>query len=476
MASKAPQFPAGTLLGGKYRVDGLLGEGGMGAVFLATNTAIGRKVAIKVLVTEVAERADIQRRFELEAQAAAVIDHPGIVDVLDMGSTDEGQPFIVMEYLEGATLRSLFKAQGAFTPAQAVAVMAPVLDALAAAHRAHVIHRDVKPANIFVCVRPREAVKLLDFGVSRFGGGAGLTLTGSAVGTPKYMSPEQVLGEKEVGPQADLYSVGAVLYHLLSGRPPHEANSDIAALALALTTDHRPLLEARPGLPAGLGALVDELLRKEPRERPADAAAVRGRLLALVPRLDSASLFEAAARSARVSALPPTPASARLKSKGSAPARRGAPAPTSRATLLAAGAGLVLAGGVAAAVLLARAPGAPPPDARLVRVEAEAPRTSQLVVSLEPSGSTLTVDGQATPCPSPCTLERPRGASVRLAAAAAGYEPRSLDLVLTDPRQTVALALAPLPLPPPVVAVDAGRPAKRKRPTGLDVEERNPYR
>ena len=147
----APQhLPPGTLIAGKYELEGLLGEGGMGAVYQATNLAIGRRVAIKILHAAVADREDVRRRFEMEAKAAAVISHPGIVDVLDMGQTDEGEPFIVMEHLEGMTLRSLNKEFKGLTPEQSVGVMLPVLDALAAAHRAGVIHRDVKPANIFV--------------------------------------------------------------------------------------------------------------------------------------------------------------------------------------------------------------------------------------------------------------------------------------------------------------------------------------
>ncbi len=272
----------GTTFADKYLIDGVLGKGGMGAVYSATNQSIGRRVAIKVLVADLADRDDIKARFSLEARAAAVINHPGIVDVLDMGETEDGEPFIVMEHLEGATLKAVFRKHGVFAPEQAVGVLVPLLDALAAAHQANVIHRDIKPANVFLCTKPQRLVKLLDFGISRFGQSTGLTHSGTAVGTPKYMAPEQLLGEKTIGPSADLYSVGAVLYELLGGRAPYDADSDIATLARLLKEEHQPLIELRPDLPAQLCDFVDALLVKEPERRAKDAAKVKESLLALV--------------------------------------------------------------------------------------------------------------------------------------------------------------------------------------------------
>lgn len=285
---------AGTTFAGKYLIDGVLGKGGMGAVYSATNKAIGRRVAIKVLIADLADREDVLKRFELEARAAAVINHPGIVDVLDMGETDDGEPFIVMEYLEGATLKAVYKKHGVFSPAEAVGVITPLLDALAAAHTANVIHRDIKPANVFLCTRPQRLVKLLDFGISRFGQSTGLTHSGTAVGTPKYMAPEQVLGQKTLGPGADIYSVGAVLYELLGGRAPYDADSDIATLAKLLKEEHDPLGTVRPELPAKLCAFVDSLLVKEPERRPRDATKVKEALHALVKPGDLGQLFDIA--------------------------------------------------------------------------------------------------------------------------------------------------------------------------------------
>ncbi len=284
----------GTTFADKYLIDGVLGKGGMGAVYSATNQSIGRRVAIKVLVADLADRDDIKARFSLEARAAAVINHPGIVDVLDMGETEDGEPFIVMEHLEGATLKAVFRKHGVFAPEQAVGVLVPLLDALAAAHQANVIHRDIKPANVFLCTKPQRLVKLLDFGISRFGQSTGLTHSGTAVGTPKYMAPEQVLGEKTIGPSADLYSVGALLYELLGGRAPYDADSDIATLAKLLKEEHQPLMQLRPDLPAQLCDFVDALLVKEPERRAKDAAKVKESLLALVKAGELSSLFDIA--------------------------------------------------------------------------------------------------------------------------------------------------------------------------------------
>lgn len=314
----------GTTFAGKYLIDGVLGKGGMGAVYSATNQSIGRRVAIKVLVADLADRDDIKERFSLEARAAAVINHPGIVDVLDMGETEDGEPFIVMEHLEGATLKAVFKKHGIFAPAQAVGVILPLLDALAAAHQANVIHRDIKPANIFLCTKPQRLVKLLDFGISRFGQSTGLTHSGTAVGTPKYMAPEQLLGEKTLGPSADIYSVGAVLYELLGGRAPYDADSDIATLAKLLKEEHQPLIEVRPELPTRLCGYVDALLVKEPDRRAKDAAKVKESLIALVKAGDLTSLFdiaqEAAVRSQ--SGGTPRPPSGPARLPATSPGRR----------------------------------------------------------------------------------------------------------------------------------------------------------
>jgi serine/threonine-protein kinase len=238
----------GDLIAGKYRIVGTLGQGGMGSVYEAVNDAVGKRVAVKLLNANLADNPEFGRRFELEARAAALINHPGIVDVLDFGRDADGSPYIVMEHLQGLTVRALQRAVGPLRAGLATAIVAPALEALAAAHDAGVVHRDLKPANLFLSLQPTQSVRILDFGISKFSlGGEGVTQTGTTLGTPAYMSPEQLLDGRTVGPAADLYSMGAVLYSLLAGRPPFEADSDFAMVAQVLSKPHRPVaLVPRP--------------------------------------------------------------------------------------------------------------------------------------------------------------------------------------------------------------------------------------
>ncbi len=495
MANEPPMLDPGTVIAGKYRVDGMLGKGGMGAVFIATNTAIGRKVAIKLLFAAISDREDVKRRFELEAQAAAMISHPGIVDVLDMGETDEGEPFIVMEYLEGATLKGVFKRLGAFSPQQTATVIAPLLDALAAAHRASIVHRDIKPANVFVTTKPTRSIKLLDFGVSRFGKSTGLTLTGTAVGTPKYMAPEQVLGEKELGPEADLYSVGAVMYHLLGGKPPHDADSDMATLARILTDVHQPLHHMRPEIDPKLCALVDSLLSKDRTKRPNDAATVREQLLALVPEQDAEPLFDAATRAqlaqdAKVASAgtpspgPSSPSGSRSKPRASAPgSRRGSksgtppPAKPPYAVIGLVVAALVLGGG-GAFLALGPKPPPPAPEVAVTPPVRAVPAAVDVTLSADPAEARFTVDGEAMSC-NPCTFSRSPGARLHVKIAAANFASSELE-VLFDRSRDQHVSLAPVPVQAPVAAppVEAAKPppARKKHVTGpLSVDEKNPY-
>lgn len=454
-----PPFELGSVIAGKYRLDGFLASGGMGAVFQATNIAIGRKVALKILSGAVAGRPDLKRRFQLEARAAAVIAHRGIVDVLDMGETEDGRPFIVMEYLEGANVGALLKRLGTLTAAQAVAVIDPVLDALAAAHQAGVIHRDVKPANIFVCVRPERAIKLLDFGVSRFSNSAGLTSTGTTVGTPRYMSPEQILGEKDLGPAADLYSVGAVLYHLLTGRPPFEADSDIATLARTLTEQHQPLGEARPDLDPSFCRQIDGLLARSPIGRPRDARRLRTRLATLVPEKDDQALYAAAEDEAAVAAEAATPP----RATPPRPARPCTPSPPSRPD----------------ALLLPEAP--PPPT----RDDASHPlsrgRVAAIVIIALLLGAALASWLHAAPPSHAVNPPLPQPPPPPTLAAPALLEPpraTSATPEAVDPPEPAPQPLEPAAGKPRSTSRDAGRPPSppKRRATGLDIQERNPYR
>ena len=272
-----PGVEIGSLLAGKYRLEKQLGKGGMGEVYLAENVDIGRKVAIKVLHAELAERDENLARFRQEARASAAIDHEGIVDVLDLGRADDGSPFIVMEHLEGESLGDHLQRVGRMRIADAVRVIDQVLDALGAAHDKNVIHRDLKPDNIFLVAKPKSTTKILDFGISKLteGEGVSLTATGDVVGTPMYMPPEQARGDQPVTPASDLYAVGAVLYQAISGLRPFDGKTYAQVLTQVLTESPTPLERVRPAVPAALSTLVVQLMAKQPHIRPQSAREAR---------------------------------------------------------------------------------------------------------------------------------------------------------------------------------------------------------
>ncbi|MFI5298360.1 MAG: serine/threonine-protein kinase, partial [Polyangiales bacterium] len=220
----------GALLGGRYRVGRLLGAGGMGAVYEAMQEDLGRRVAIKVLLPEViasSDDAEALRRFAREARAAAALHHPNIVAVTDFSPGDATAPaFLVMELLQGRSVARAIMDEGRLGPERVVTIAIQILAALETAHAAGLVHRDIKPDNVFLVpvtgAAGGELVKVLDFGIAKLarGGGAtssGLTATGAVLGTPAYMSPEQARG-RDVDARSDLYAVGALMYHALSGR------------------------------------------------------------------------------------------------------------------------------------------------------------------------------------------------------------------------------------------------------------------
>ena len=223
----APRFPdAGTLLLRKYRVDALIGEGGMGTVVRAIHTELDEPVAFKILLPELVEREDIVRRFMREAKSAAKLKNAHVARVLDVGYLDgafEGRPYILMEYLEGADLRAIIKHHGPQDPAVATDLLLQACEAIAEAHSLGIIHRDIKPSNFFI-TRPdaiTPLLKVVDFGIATAPQGTkDVTDTNTIVGTPHYMAPEQMRNAREANPKSDVWSLGVVLYEALEGRRP----------------------------------------------------------------------------------------------------------------------------------------------------------------------------------------------------------------------------------------------------------------
>jgi eukaryotic-like serine/threonine-protein kinase len=273
----------GQTLDGRYRVERLLGRGGMGAVYEGRHTVVGKRVAIKMLHAEFAANEEVLKRFYREAQAAAAIGHKNIIDVMDVGVTPLNEPYLVMEYLEGEDLESMLSRTGPLSLEATCGIMEPALLALAAAHAKGIVHRDLKPANIFLCREESgtPTVKLIDFGISKISspeGSTKLTQTGSLLGTPAYMSPEQAKGLSAIDHRSDIYSMGVILYQMLTGQLPYRGDNYNMLLVNVLTTEPRPLRELRPELPAEAEALVLKQLSKEPSERSQSASGMLGEL------------------------------------------------------------------------------------------------------------------------------------------------------------------------------------------------------
>jgi serine/threonine-protein kinase len=220
----------GQLIEGKYRIARLIGEGGMGAVYEGENVRINRRVAIKVLHAAFTGNAEVMQRFEREAQAAGRIGNDHILEVLDLGSLNDGDHYIVMEFLEGEALSGRIKTRGRISPHDLAPIMRQVLVGLGAAHNAGIVHRDLKPDNIFILREKagvRDFVKIIDFGISKFqplaGDGMKMTRTGAVMGTPYYMSPEQASGSHEADHRSDLYSIGVIMFEAVTGNVPFDA-------------------------------------------------------------------------------------------------------------------------------------------------------------------------------------------------------------------------------------------------------------
>jgi len=262
----------GDLFAGKYRIEALLREGGMGAVYVAVNERLHKRVALKVISERLGTSAQHVERFTQEAIAASRVPHPGVVEIFD-ADIHQGAPWIAMELLEGESLGDRLR-RGPIPVAEATEVARAMLDALAAVHAAGIVHRDLKPDNVFCCNDGR--VKLLDFGIAKLAVDeiTGQTETGVALGTPFYLAPEQASSAKDVGPRADLYSVGVVLYEMVSGARPYEATGLGDLVRQMYTSGPVRLAQRAAHLPPALTSVVDRCLSVDPNARPASAREV----------------------------------------------------------------------------------------------------------------------------------------------------------------------------------------------------------
>jgi eukaryotic-like serine/threonine-protein kinase len=282
----------GQVVGGRWKVLRLLGQGGMGTVYEAQNVAIGKRVALKFIVAEAATDAEVVGRFQREAEAASSVESAHIVQVFDTGTSDTDQPYLVMEYLRGESLGARVRRVGKLPHTEATHIVAQTLRGLARAHEAGVIHRDLKPDNVFLVDRDDDPlfVKILDFGISKISrrpgelGAGTLTRKGTVLGTPYYMSPEQAQAHPDLDGRTDLFSVGAILFECLAGRPPCAGLSTYEAVIVAICSRDAPDVRTfDPDIPPALAAVVAKALARERDQRFSSALAFLEALRAAMP-------------------------------------------------------------------------------------------------------------------------------------------------------------------------------------------------
>jgi eukaryotic-like serine/threonine-protein kinase len=263
----------GSVVAGKYRIDGEIGRGGMGAVYRATHVMLNKTVAVKTIKPDLVDSTETVQRFQREARAATSLEHPNIVAVYDLGQAEDGALYIAMEFVNGLNLKDAIRGSGPMPPERIAPLLTQVASALARAHRNHIVHRDLKPQNLMIAIdaNGQEQVKLLDFGIAKSleeGTTTQLTAAGFSLGTPHYMAPEQALGE-EVDGRADIYALGVILYEMLVGDVPFNAASAPAVLIMHLNDAPQPPSRRRPDLaiPPALEAIALRCLEKDPAQR-----------------------------------------------------------------------------------------------------------------------------------------------------------------------------------------------------------------
>lgn len=279
----------GTTVSGKYRIDRVIGRGGMGAVYQATNTAIGKRVALKFLDAEAARDLDAVTRFQREAEAASAVESAHIVHIFDSGTAEDARPFLVMELLSGEDLRARLRREGTIPLEEVVHIAGQVLRALSRAHAAGIVHRDLKPDNIFLCQRDDDPmfVKIVDFGISKVSRKTvtadTLTRRGVVLGTAFYMSPEQAQAFRDIDGRTDLYSLGAIMYEALAGRPPHVGSAYEAVLIDICTKDAEDVRKHARDVPEAIAAMIAKALERDRAGRYQTATEMYDALAAAAP-------------------------------------------------------------------------------------------------------------------------------------------------------------------------------------------------
>ncbi len=271
----------GTTIAGRYKVEKVIGEGGMATVYRAVQSHVERACAIKLMNPAHATDPTVRELFRREAKSAQSLAHPNIVDLFDQGATVDGTPYMVMELLEGTTLAALIE-RDRLPLARGIPIMIQMSRGIARAHDLGVVHRDLKPENTFICRRPdgSDLVKILDFGIARSKADTRLTNAGELFGTPQYLAPERIVGG-EAGPSVDLYALGVMVFEMATGRLPFDAPDPASMLVQHMKKAPPTARSVAPEVPERLEALIAQLLEKDPRARPVDARRVENDLTAL---------------------------------------------------------------------------------------------------------------------------------------------------------------------------------------------------
>jgi len=279
----------GTTLSGKFMINRKVGQGGMGAVYEATHTQLGKRVAVKVLLEKYAQREAIVKRLRQEAQLASSVGNEHIIDITDIGTTEDGRTYVVMEYLEGESLAECLARETKLPEQRILRVISQAASALSAAHHKGIVHRDIKPENLFLLRRKdKDFVKVVDFGISKSLRASGeeeqprLTQTGMVLGTPLYMSPEQARGDDELDARVDIYALGVIMYEAATGRVPYSGNNYLSVISQVLNETPTPVRDIRPELSEEFEAVVARAMAKDKTERYENADALLADVNALL--------------------------------------------------------------------------------------------------------------------------------------------------------------------------------------------------
>jgi serine/threonine-protein kinase len=464
----------GQTIDGKYRILRKIGEGGMGAVFEGENVRINRRVAIKVLHAAASSNADVVRRFEREAQAAGRIGSDHILEILDLGELQGGERYLVMEYLQGETLAARLARVGRLSPQQLIPLMRQVLLGLGAAHAAGIVHRDLKPDNIFILQEKAgisDFVKIIDFGISKFSALAGdlsMTRTGSVMGTPYYMSPEQAQGERQIDHKSDLYALGVIMYEALASTVPFNGETFNELMFKIVLSTPPSLRQVAADVDPAFVAIVERAMAREPARRfdsceelkqaldeyQRGAGAAPGRILGEA----------AGARTVRSAAAPPT------HSGFSASQAQVAKRSTLPAGVALAAAGVVLAAGAYAAFNVFSAPGAQTTGSEPAASAAVAAAQTPATDSNTPDPEQPEPDGDA-PASTAASAAPSAAAGGSLAAPPATLEPSAASTVPPAPQRARAPAQprSAAPLKP-----NMNRPSDAKAPDKPQVSAPSP--